>query len=1327
VPDEDPEQRLRGELRRLHFEAGEPTLDSLVGYVGLRRSRLTLGDVLVGRHRPTWGTLDAYIDACVQHANVHSKHLPAELTAKRRWTELYEAAYSTRGRPSGAAPSGPRLVGIEPGQADLLDRAISGLHSDLATLAASRDAAVASRFAQVTSQLALLMDRLEPVEADRAIVSLYLAALITGLDNDPWPQDIRYDGPRLTPATVERKLSVIGGAGRTAWIASADELAAKCTRLVILGGPGAGKTWLAKRAARLCAEKALGRLAAGVPLDEVELPLYTTCARLAATPSGDSIRRAVVSAALGMLPDLGHERAVDAVRVLFEARDSPSLLVADSLDEARGTDDYRLGQADSLPGTWRIVLTGRPGSWNRQIAIRDGDLYQQVGVLQPLRCPDDVEPFIGAWFAATPERAARLRAEISVRPALQQAATVPLILAFYCVIGGTEPLPSRRAGLLSKVIRRMLTGRWRGSTDQDLNRAACLETLRGWAWIAAEQDPISGVGTWRDEFSTERVPLSAGRLGPAEKDALNHVAVPIGLQDEDTDLTLRRFAHRSIREYLVAEHVAGLPVASAADILLPHLWYDADWEYAAPMALAMHQQRDQLLEELITRSAGPDALPVDTDLSLIDAGWEFRRFLARAAAESEEQDWTPQSAATIGRARMELAQARLTADLGGAASWEASNRQARDVIIEMLDSQRTDDSILEMVGSSHSNDAQTAHLAMGMLLLTPAASDVERVEIALAQRLNRSRSPAARLLVDAMVQVCRSVAQEQRCGELLLDVLRRQPAAAHIVDWHPTTHVPGQRSAVWRAVWLADGLVRLQKVTPELLQAARDLLLGLLDREPDVHPAAELADVLIRLSPSVDEQHRAGQAIVRLLQKQASGSSSIIQMYILGASVGPAFFSSNANSNADILTAAFADSKPTSAEIRSAGTELLAKLQAESEWSHKSDRLASGYVRMMTMTDSQHLGRELLLEWLEDQPSASAAVRIAHTLPALGPTAAEEARARRAIGGLLTDAVGAERAAALVAAVAQMNPSSEERRQARSVLLGMLGSQPHCWMEAKLASALTHLDPTPEDRHLACSVLLGVLSPETDMVGTLDILEALVWLNPDAQGKHQARQSLRALLSQPQRYVVRTAQSAAVLARLDPSADEAKLARTAMLDALSRADDTRYVGALIDQLLEYGPDPLERAAARESLIRLLGTLDDDSGVNDLVASLVRLGPTEHDRQAARAALLGLLTGPMGGLLDGEVPEQLAMLAFTAEEKLHTRNAIRELMCSEDYEHLTEELADAMVVLDPTANDLSVLTNLKADSRLLPAARRSSALTSWLAALPALAPLIRPAA
>ena len=67
-------------------------------------------------------------------------------------------------------------------------------------------------------------------------------------------------------------------------------------------------------------------------------------------------------------------------------------------------------------------------------------------------------------------------------------------------------------------------------------------------------------------------------------------------------MTRRQFVHRSVQEHLVAEYVAlRMPAEEAADELVNHLWYDPDWEHAAPAALAMHPQREQVLKGLIFR------------------------------------------------------------------------------------------------------------------------------------------------------------------------------------------------------------------------------------------------------------------------------------------------------------------------------------------------------------------------------------------------------------------------------------------------------------------------------------------------------------------------------------------------------------------------------------------------------------------------------------------------------------------------------------------------------------------------------------------------------
>jgi hypothetical protein len=136
----------------------------------------------------------------------------------------------------------------------------------------------------------------------------------------------------------------------------------------------------------------------------------------------------------------------------------------------------------------------------------------------------------------------------------------------------------------------MLTGRWRGAgRDPEWDPEACVGTLRDWAWSAATSNPISGVGDWPDEFMTQRV------KSRDDRDALDHVAVPLGLPDLDTGMSRRRFVHRSIQEHLVAEHVAlRMTAAEAASELLKHLWYDPDWQFTAPAALAMHPERTQV-------------------------------------------------------------------------------------------------------------------------------------------------------------------------------------------------------------------------------------------------------------------------------------------------------------------------------------------------------------------------------------------------------------------------------------------------------------------------------------------------------------------------------------------------------------------------------------------------------------------------------------------------------------------------------------------------------------------------------------------------------------
>ena len=464
-----------------------------------------------------------------------------------------------------------------------------------------------------------------------------------------------------------------------------------------------------------------------------------------------------MSSALEQLGDLGGSRISAALRAFFTERNSPTLLVIDSLDEAKEPDE-RLRQADTLQ--WRIVLTSRPNSWNQQLEIKEKDRSHCVGELQPFRYPDDVQAFIHRWFAGKPKWGSDLAAQIAQRPDLRQAATVPLILTLYCILGGGEPLPEFRRDLYTRVLRRLLSGRWRHGGDR-VDADACLDTLRAWAWAGATSHTISGVGTWADDIQAE-----PARIGRVEQDAVDHVATPLRFPDIDTDQTVRRFIHRSLREHLVAEHVASLSVEQAAEALLPHLWYDPDWEYSAPAALAMHAQRDQVLRQLIRRTSGSDQFP--QGFSAIDGCWELRRFLARAAQESSEADWSYESTKVIGQARDELAESGRIDDLNGAPSWRSSNRQCRKTLLGWL--------TREPMYASKTSESE---LVEAVLRLEPTADDMRQAREALLGFLAHPASvsymaPSVNTsTVHALVQLATTTESKHQARKALLELLQK--------------------------------------------------------------------------------------------------------------------------------------------------------------------------------------------------------------------------------------------------------------------------------------------------------------------------------------------------------------------------------------------------------------------------------------------------------------------------------------------------------------------------------------------------------------------------
>jgi hypothetical protein len=1013
-----------------------------------------------------------------------------------------------------------------------LDEALFSLHAGLM-----------SGFADVLAKLDLVLARLAPEPAQRTAILVYLSTLIDELGTDAWARHWYRLGSALSEARIERKLYLTSGSDRDL---DADLLAEQCERLVILGDPGSGKTWLARRAARRCAERARDDLAGGsTSLDEVEIPLYTTCSDLFKVAS--DFRDASVSSALNSLPDMGG-RIKTALREFFMDRHAPTLLVIDSLDEAYGSDKF-LGRARSLP--WRIMLTTRPSSWRDQLDLDPGRRGHRVASIQPLRYPGDVGPFIEQWFSGEPDQGEDLAAQIGSRPDLQRAATVPLILTFLCILGGGEQLPRFRSDLYGDLLSNLLDGYWHDigqpGDQPDIDKDACQRTLEDWAWSAAgAADPVSGVGAWTDEIQTDPV-----RLGPLEMGALDHIAPPLGRAEGRTRQVPRRFIHRSVREYLVAEYVSRLSVEQAGEALLPHLWYDADWENVAPAALAMHAERDQLLLDLIGRASGTGQVP--EDISVIDAGEQLARFLARVACESREADWLSETAALIGRSRIDLVRAGRMDDVGWAVDWETSNRKAREELLTLI--------------AGQAKGGAAADLAAKMIRLKPTAEDARQACRTLAGLLAPLAGWPAADLVDAMVGLATAADAEQQARDIMLGLITPQAhpllaaeLARGITGLKPTSDeeqrvrrvllllMTGQDGS--RLTELAEALTRLSP-EPDDKQRARAVIAGqLTTTQRNGRMAAGLASALARLDPTPAQRQQGHKALQDWLARDTAVASDPVAQDWSSPRHMERFLAHGSIAEELDALVSLAAAEGGQAPARDVILGLLSR-QLDSSM---SERLAADLVLLDPADADKRRACGTLLQSLIDATEGSAAAQFCDGLMLLGPTTDDKRRARKAMLSLLAnpDASGATW---LAGRLAQLYPGEDEAEFARALLLKR--SQNDGYTAEDLLGWLVRLDPTPPDKLKACDILIGFLEHGADRAQAARLAMAMVPFDPPPDYQRRARGTLLDLLAGAAGSLA--GELASAIAALAPTPDDKLQARRLLHGLLAGGDNTANI------------------------------------------------------------------------------------------------------------------------------------------------------------------------
>ncbi|SHJ05103.1 hypothetical protein SAMN02745244_01621, partial [Tessaracoccus bendigoensis DSM 12906] len=520
----------------------------------------------------------------------------------------------------------------------------------LAAVQASRNAVLAS--------VAQLHDGLLGV-ADRSDLCRYLRAKIVDWDYSPWTL--------RSPALLERDLQLDTRDGQPERVAAAEALAGRGL-LVVLGGPGSGKTWLGQRYAREAAQAALAELEdPRVDPALVEIPLLTSWAGWALQPSGGV--DGLVSAAL---PATSEER----IRRFVLRPGARVLAVADSLDEAGVGENRARTLLRSLPGPvgWRVVVTSRPEAWHTTAPGLRPNEGVRIGTLVDLSYPEDVDGYIRQWFTGEPVDAERLIKQIANRPELRSTATVPLLLTFYCMLTEQDPgqdLPWTRRGLYRAIIDRLLTGGWSvDEPERDLEE--CRTILQDWAWGAvAEAVTAVGLGAWPNTITTEKTRSNLER-------GLDHVA-PKQQHSTMYDRThvQRRFVHRALVEHSVAEKIATFPAAKAAEALLPHVWFDPDWAATVPMAIAAHPERDTVVKLLWAHHSTtltPAQEAVNTRLEDV---------LLEAATQTLPEDWGEAGRSLIHDLRA-VAIVRDPQIVVRSARWTSSNPQAIHAILDAL-------------------------------------------------------------------------------------------------------------------------------------------------------------------------------------------------------------------------------------------------------------------------------------------------------------------------------------------------------------------------------------------------------------------------------------------------------------------------------------------------------------------------------------------------------------------------------------------------------------------------------------------------------------------
>ena len=405
------------------------------------------------------------------------------------------------------------------------------------------------------------------------------------------------DGEGGPDALAERTETGSSGPRRLPWTTALEQL----QRVLLIGDPGAGKSWAIKTRALTLAE-GWSRHAAETALLPVLLVAPKLEERLGS--AGNSLSSQDLATALaGSMPD---EICVDASVVAAVAdhlnQGLPTAVFVDGYDEVRA-DRPRLAQrlpeilALLDPRASTFTLTTRPASVPQQRFMRG----VSTCTLQPFGEREQTQ-FVNAWFATDTDRARAVTRWVARRRL--DILRTPLLVALFCAVSmnKSDSPPETEADLWLRAVQHLAA---EGDRYEELLETS--ETVRLRISVLEEIASLfvrdSGL---LDSVAIEQLDVLATHQAWLQLDSIRERATVVedlastGLLrkvsgQRNTELT---FLHSAVRDYLLARH---LTKTRTWPRHVHQLWAQPEWEPVFSYVGALSSEPDELILALETR------------------------------------------------------------------------------------------------------------------------------------------------------------------------------------------------------------------------------------------------------------------------------------------------------------------------------------------------------------------------------------------------------------------------------------------------------------------------------------------------------------------------------------------------------------------------------------------------------------------------------------------------------------------------------------------------------------------------------------------------------